>query len=183
VSALLSQQNANLAKGQLADGNTRWTFWRTINCSRPPITGRSSSRIATARPSGSRTSQRAGWRGKYPHRRFLNGKPSIPIIILRQPGANIIETVDRIKAGLPSLKASIPAGIRMDVVLDRTTTIRASVREIERTLLISIGLVILVVFIFLRSPRGTLIPRRRARFLDRDVGVMYLFGYSVDIFR
>jgi len=89
---------------------------------------------------------------------FLNGKPSIPLIIMRTPGANIIETVERIKAALPSLKASIPAGMNCQVVLDRTTTIRASVSEIEHTLLISIALVILVVFVFLRSPRATLIP-------------------------
>ncbi len=112
---------------------------------------------------------------------FLNGKPSIPLIILREPGANIIETVDRIKAALPSLKASMPAAINMDVVLDRTTTIRASVREIERTLLISIALVILVVFVFLRSPRATLIPAVVVPVsLIGTFGVMYLFGYSVD---
>ena len=103
------------------------------------------------------------------------------LIILREPGANIIETVDRIKAALPSLKASMPAAINMDVVLDRTTTIRASVREIERTLLISIALVILVVFVFLRSPRATLIPAVVVPVsLIGTFGVMYLFGYSVD---
>ena len=112
---------------------------------------------------------------------FLNGKPSIPLIILRNPGANIIETVDRIKAALPSLKASIPAAINCEVVLDRTTTIRASVREIERTLLIAIALVILVVFIFLRSPRATLIPAIVVPVsLIGTFGVMYLCGYSVD---
>ena len=112
---------------------------------------------------------------------YLNGKPAIPLIILRQPGANIIDTVDRVKAELPSLKASIPAGIKLDVVLDRTTTIRASVREIERTLLIAIALVILVVFIFLRSPRATLIPAVVVPVsLIATFGVMYLFGYSVD---
>jgi multidrug efflux pump subunit AcrB len=100
---------------------------------------------------------------------------------LREPGANIIETVDRIKAALPSLKASIPSGINMTVVLDRTTTIRASVREIERTLLISVALVILVVFIFLRSPRATMIPAVVVPVsLIATFGVMYLFGYSVD---
>ncbi len=112
---------------------------------------------------------------------FLNGKPSIPLIILRQPGANIIETVERIKAALPSLKASIPAAMNFDVVLDRTTTIRASVRAIEHTLAIAIVLVILVVFIFLRSPRATLIPAVVVPVsLIGTFGVMYLFGYSVD---
>ena len=85
------------------------------------------------------------------------------------------------KAELPSLKASIPAGIKLDVVPDRTTTIRASVREIERTLLIAISLVILVVFIFLRSPRATLIPAVVVPVsLIATFGVMYLFGYSMD---
>src|SRR6516225_5183002 len=81
---------------------------------------------------------------------FVNGQPSAMIIIFRQPGANIIDTVDRIRAALPSLKASIPAAIDATIVLDRTTSIRTSVRDVERTLIISISLVILVVFIFLR---------------------------------
>ena len=89
--------------------------------------------------------------------------------------------MDRIKAALPSLKASIPAAINFDVVLDRTTTIRASVRAMERTLAIAIVLVILVVFIFLRSPRATLIPAVVVPVsLIGTFGVMYLFGYSVD---
>ena len=112
---------------------------------------------------------------------FLNGKPSIPLIIMRTPGANIIETVERIKAALPSLKASIPAGMNCQVVLDRTTTIRASVSEIEHTLLISIALVILVVFVFLRSPRATLIPAIVVPVaLIGTFGVMYLCHYSLD---
>jgi multidrug efflux pump len=89
--------------------------------------------------------------------------------------------VERIKAALPSLKASIPAGMNCEVVLDRTTTIRASVREIERTLLISIALVILVVFVFLRSPRATLIPAIVVPVaLIGTFGVMYLCNYSLD---
>ena len=89
---------------------------------------------------------------------YLNGKRAITVIIFRQPGANIIETVDRIRAQLPFIKASIPLGIDTTIVLDRTTTIRASVSDVERTLLISIGLVIIVVFVFLRNGRATLIP-------------------------
>ena len=89
---------------------------------------------------------------------YLNGKPAIPLIIFRQPGANIIDTVDPVKAALPSLKASIPSAMNMQIVLDRTTTIRASVHEVERTLMIAIMLVILVVFLFLRNGRATLIP-------------------------
>ena len=92
------------------------------------------------------------------------------LIIFRQPGANIIETVDRIRALLPQLQASIPPAIELAVVLDRTTTIRASVHDVELTLLISIALVILVVFVFLRNVRATLIPERRgAGLADRHV--------------
>src|SRR6202008_756236 len=89
---------------------------------------------------------------------FVNGKPSVLVIIFRQPGANIIDTVDHIRQALPSLKASIPSGIDLTIVLDRTTTIRASVRDVEITLAISVCLVILVVFVFLRNVRATLIP-------------------------
>src|SRR4029077_18552410 len=103
------------------------------------------------------------------------------MIIFRQPGANIIDTVDRIRAELPSIKASIPFGIDTTIVLDRTTTIRASVDDVERTLLISIGLVILVVFVFLRNGRATLIPGVAVPVsLIGTFAVMYLFGYSLD---
>src|SRR6201999_1498947 len=79
---------------------------------------------------------------------YLDGKRAVMLIIFRQPGANIIDTVDRIYAQIPSLKASIPQGIDMTVVLDRTTTIRASVHDVERTLILSIALVVVVVFLF-----------------------------------
>src|SRR5205823_11116758 len=87
---------------------------------------------------------------------YLNGKRAVTLIIYRQPGANIIDTVDRIRAELPSLRASIPQGIDATIVLDRTTTIRASVSDVERTLMLSVALVIVVVFIFLRNGRATL---------------------------
>ena len=112
---------------------------------------------------------------------YLNGKRAIPIIIFRQPGANIIETVDRIRAQLPFIQASIPLGIDATIVLDRTTTIRASVYDVEKTLLISIGLVIVVVFVFLRNGRATLIPGVAVPVsLIGTFAVMYLFGYSLD---
>src|SRR6202020_2100051 len=102
-------------------------------------------------------------------------------IIFRQPGANIIATVDRIRAQLPSIEASIPFGIDTTIVLDRTTTIRASVSDVERTLMVSIGLVIIVVFIFLRNGRATLIPALAVPVsLIGTFAVMYLFGYSID---
>ena len=112
---------------------------------------------------------------------YLNGKPAIVIIVFRQPGANIIQTVDRIRAQLPSVKASIRRGIDITIVLDRTTTIRASVRDVEYTLIISIVLVIVVVFLFLRSSRATLIPSVVVPVsLIATFAVMYLVGYSID---
>jgi multidrug efflux pump len=112
---------------------------------------------------------------------YLNGKPAVVIIIFRQPGANIIQTVERIEAQLPSLKASIPQGIDITIVLDRTTTIRASVKDVERTLILSILLVIVVVFLFLRSPRATIIPSVAVPVsLIGTFAVMYLLGYSID---
>src|SRR5207245_11155686 len=81
---------------------------------------------------------------------LANGKPAVLIIVFRQPAANIIATVDRVRALLPQLRASIPAAIDLTVMLDRTTTIRSSIRDVELTLLVSIALVILVVFVFLR---------------------------------
>ena len=182
VSSMLSKQNANLAKGQLSDANQ--TADITANDQllkaddyKPLIVGYHNG--AAIRLSdiayvydGPQNIRTVG---------YLNGKPSIPLVIFREPGANIIQTVDAIKAALPSLQASIPAGIDMDVVLDRTTTIRSSVHEIERTMIISIMLVILVVFIFLRSPQATIIPAVVVPVsLIGTFGVMYLLGYSVD---
>ncbi len=110
-----------------------------------------------------------------------NGKPSVVLIITTQPGANIIKTVDGINKILPVLRASIPAAINLDVVMDRTPTIRASLKEVERTLLISIALVIMVVFLFLRNWRATLIPSVAVPVsLIGTFGVMYLCGFSLD---
>ena len=110
-----------------------------------------------------------------------NGKPAIIIIVFRQPGANIIETVDGVRAVLPQLQASIPPSVKLNLLIDSTRTIRASVRDVEITLCISIALVILVVFIFLRSARSTLIPSVAVPIsLVGTFGVMYLLGYSID---
>ena len=110
-----------------------------------------------------------------------DGKPAVLMIVFRQPGANIIEAVDRVKSLLPELQASIPAGIKLDVALDRTVTIRASVTDIQITLLISIVLVVLVVFVFLRNLRATFIPSVAVPLsLIGTFGVMYLLDYSVD---
>jgi multidrug efflux pump len=114
---------------------------------------------------------------------MANGKPSILLIIFKQPDANIIETVDRVRAMLPQLKASIPAAIDMTVSLDKTTTIRASLHDVERTLCISVALVIMVVFLFLRNGRATFIPSVAVPIsLIGTFGIMYLCGYSLDNF-
>jgi multidrug efflux pump len=110
-----------------------------------------------------------------------NGKPSVLITLNRQPGANTIETVDRVKRLLPQLTASIPGAIDLTVVADRTVTIRASLHEVERTLAISTALVILVVFLFLRNGRAALIPSVAVPVsLIGTFGVMYLCGYSLN---
>src|SRR6185436_13831899 len=103
------------------------------------------------------------------------------LVLYRQPGANIIETVDLVRARMPELQASIPPAIRLGVVLDRTTTIRASFRDVQLTLLLSIGLVVLVTFLFLRNVRATIIPSVAVplSLLGTFAG-MYLCGYSLD---
>ncbi|HUB28063.1 MAG TPA: efflux RND transporter permease subunit [Terracidiphilus sp.] len=112
---------------------------------------------------------------------YTDGIRAVTIIIFRQPGANIIQTVDRIRAQLPFLEAILPQGIKTTIVLDRTTTIRASVQNVEQTLIGSVILVVLVVFIFLRSPRATLIPSVAVpASLIGTFAAMYLFGYSLD---
>jgi multidrug efflux pump len=112
---------------------------------------------------------------------LANGKPAVLMIVFRQPGANIVDAVDRVKALIPEFQAAIPAAMHLDVVLDRTITIRASVADIKLTLIISIILVVLVVFVFLRNWRATLIPSVAVPLsLIGTFGVMYLLDYSVD---
>jgi multidrug efflux pump len=110
-----------------------------------------------------------------------DGKPAVLVILFREPGANIIDTVDRVVALVPALQASIPSDIDIRLAADRSTTIRSSLREVEHTLLISIALVIMVVFLFLRDPRATLVPSVAVPIsLIGTFGVMYLCGYSLD---
>ena len=112
---------------------------------------------------------------------LANGKPGVLIIVFRQPGANIIETVDRVRALMPYLRSSISPAITLSIAMDRTVTVRASVKDIETTLLISVILVILVVFAFLRTVRATIIPSIAVPLsLVGTFGGMYLLGYSLD---
>ena len=110
-----------------------------------------------------------------------NGKPAVILILFRQPGANIIDTVDSVKAALPQLMAAMPRDVDMEIAIDRTITIRASLWDTERTLLISVALVTIVVFLFLRSVRATLIPAVAVPLsIIGTFGAMYLLGYSLD---
>ncbi len=110
-----------------------------------------------------------------------SGKPAVLLVLYRQPGANIIDTVDRVYTLLPQLKASIPSDIDITPVSDRTTTIRASLHDIERTLFIATLLVIGVVFVFLRNSRSAIIPSVAVpTSLLGTLGIMYLLGYSLD---
>ena len=121
---------------------------------------------------GAENARLAGWQ---------NGKRGIQLMIFKQPGANVIETVDRIKANLPVLRASIPPSISVTQVMDRTQTIRASVEDVQFTLMISIGLGVLVIFIFLRNFWATVIPSITVPLaLIGSLAVMYVLGYSLD---
>jgi hydrophobe/amphiphile efflux-1 (HAE1) family protein len=112
---------------------------------------------------------------------WQNGKKGILLVIFKQPGANVIDTVNKIKAALPHLEASIPPSIRVSVVMDRTLTIRASVADVQFTLILSIALVVMVIFLFLRSMWATIIPSITVPVaLICTFAAMFLFGYSVD---
>jgi multidrug efflux pump len=182
VRMMLGQQNANMPKGQLADEQT--TSEISANDQLFKATDYKPLIVAYRNGAPVRLSDIASVRDSAENIRaagYLNGKPAVSLVIFRQPGANIVETVDRVKAALPSLKASIPSAIDVTVVLDRTTTIRASVLEVERTLIVAVLLVVLVVFAFLRNGRATLIPAVVVpTSLIGTFGVMFLLGYSLD---
>ena len=182
LQSVLSLQNADLAKGQISDGLVTADILANDQISladdyKPLVVGYSHGAAVRLSDVAQVTDSVQNIRTAG----YLNGQPAVLVIIFRQPGANIINTVDRIRAQLPILQASIPLGIDTTIVLDRTTTIRASVSDVERTLLISIGLVIVVVFIFLRNGRATLVPAVAVPVsLIGTLAVMYLFGYSLD---
>jgi multidrug efflux pump len=182
VQSVLSLQNADIPKGSFSNAETTVDILANDQIShaadyKPLVIGYSNGSAVhlsdVAQVTDSVQNIRTGG--------FLNGKRAVTLIIFREPGANIINTVGRLRAQIPWIKASIPQGIDVTVVLDRTTTIRASVEDVERTLLFSVVLVVLVVFIFLRNPRATLIPAVAVPVsLIGTCAVMYLFGYSID---
>jgi multidrug efflux pump len=183
VRSAIAAQTANEAKGSFATASRRWEI--TANDQllkavdyRPLIVALSQWRASAAL---GRIAQVQDSVQTVRSLGLANGQPAALIIIFRQPGANIISTVDGINAALPQLHASINPAIKLTVALDQTVTIRASVKDIERTLLISILLVVLVVFLFLREWRSTLIPLVAVPVsILGTLAVMYLAGYSID---
>jgi multidrug efflux pump len=182
VQAVIAGQNADIAKGQLSGGNTTADIITNDQISKavlykPLVVGyHNGGAVRLEDVADVIDSQQSVRQAGY-----LNGKPSVNLIIFRQPGANIITTVDAIKAALPSLQASIPAGEHIFTILDRTLTIRASVDDIEMTLVISVALVIMVVFLFLRNIPATLVPAVAVPVsLIGTCVVMYLCGFSLD---
>jgi multidrug efflux pump len=182
IRAALSGANANTPKGHLSDGLRMWEVgandqifkasdyaplviaYRNGSAVQISDIGQVQDSVEDLRNSG-----------------YANGKPSVLVIIYRQPGANIIDTVDRIRTVLPEIQSSIPRSIDVKVAMDQTVTIRASVLDTEETLIISVMLVILVVFVFLRNVRATFIPSVAVPVsLVGTFGVMYLLGYSLD---
>jgi multidrug efflux pump len=182
VRSAISAANAHSAKGEIGGGQTAWR----INTNDQLFNADQYQNLIVASRNGTpiflkevadvqdslENTQNAG---------LANGKTAVLLVIFRQPGANIIGVVDRVIAMMPQLQASIPPSIKLQVVMDRTTTIRASVSDVQRTLVISVALVILVVFLFLRSAWATIIPSVAVPLsLIGTFGVMYVAGYTLD---
>jgi multidrug efflux pump len=182
VRAALAAANAHSPKGAIDVGNNRYQIYS--NDQATAAAQYQSLLIAYRNSAAVRLSDVAEVVDSVENLRnagLANGKPSVLVILYRQPGANIIETVDRITAQLPDLRASVSPAIDITVAVDRSTTIRASLQEVERTLLIAIVLVIVVVFVFLRNPRAALVPAVAVPVsLVGSFAIMYLLGYSLD---
>jgi multidrug efflux pump len=182
VRAVLSSANANRPKGELAELDRAWGVAATDQL----FTAREYRPLILTWHQGAavRLGDVANVLDSVEDIRnagLSNGQPAVVLVLFRQPGANIIETVDRVRGLLPQLQASISPSIHLGVILDRTTTIRASIRDVELTLLISVTLVVLVVFAFLRNVWATVIPSVAVPLsLVGTFGVMYLLGYSLD---
>ncbi|MGD1072051.1 MAG: efflux RND transporter permease subunit, partial [Bryobacteraceae bacterium] len=182
VRSVLGAANANVPKGHFSDGRRMWEVgandqllnavdyeslviaYRNGVAVRVSDVGQAVDSVEDIRQAG-----------------YLNSQPAVLVIVFRQPGANIIQTVDRIRAALPQLESAIPRSINLTVAMDQTVTIRASVGDVELTLAISVVLVILVVFFFLRNFRTTFIPSVAVPVsLIGTFGAMYLLHYSID---
>ncbi len=182
VRTAIAAQNTNQAVGMLQDSNKSWILHTNDQLKK----AKQYQNLVIAYRNGApvRLSDVATVSDSYSNiynAGSFNGKPSVLVVVFRQPGANIIATADRVIAALPFLQASLPASIKLEVGLDRTITTRASVIDVERTLIISVILVVLVVFVFLRELRATLIPSVAVPLaIVGTFGVMYLLGYSLN---
>ena len=180
--AVLSQANVNQAKGNLE--GPRQSF--TIGANDQLLTAQEYRSIVIAYRNGapvrlSDVAEVVDGVENVKQAAWMNDKPAVIVNIQRQPGANIIGVVDRIKRLLPQLRASLPSAIEITTLTDRTTTIRASVRDVEFTLVLTIALVVMVMFLFLRSLAATVIPSVTVPIsIVGTFGVMYLLGYSLD---
>ncbi len=182
VRQAISTGNINAPKGAVEDARQRWQIQANDQLTRPDQYNDLVVSYRNGVPI--RLSQVAHISKDLQNTRNMgmaNGVPSIQMIISRQPGANIIEAVDAIKAELPTMEASIPAAISVGIMVDRTTTIRASLHDSETTLILSVFLVAFVVFVFLRNWRATIIPAIAVPLsLVGTFAAMYLMNYSLD---
>ncbi len=182
VQNVLNRANANLAKGQLSDDKTTADIVANDQLMkaeyyRPLVVGYHNGAAIQLQDVADVVDSVQDLRNAG----FADGKPAVMLIIFKQPQANVIDTVEHVRKALPALKAAAPPGMDITITADRTTTTRASVQDVEITLLISVALVIFVVFVFLRDPRTTLIPSVAVPVsLIGTFGVMYLLGYSLD---
>jgi multidrug efflux pump len=183
VRAALASANANSPKGTIDDGDRRYQIYTNDQANLAedyiPLV------IAYRNNAAVKLADVATVTDSVQDLRNLglsNGQPSVLVILFRQPNANIIETVDTVKAELPHLEAAMPADIAVGIGMDRSTTIRASLHDTEMTLILAVVLVTIVVFLFLRNIRATIIPAVAVPIsIVGTFGVMYLFGYSLDI--
>jgi multidrug efflux pump len=182
VRTFLGASNVNSPKGHIADDTRSWSISTTDQLLqaaeyRPLIVAYNNGAAVRLSDLGEIDDSVEDVRNAA----LSNGKEAVLVVVFRQPGANIVATADRVLSAIPVLQAQIPAGIVLKAVMDRTTTIRASINDVQFTMSISIVLVILVVFFFLRDLRSTVIPAVAVPVsLIGTFGVMYLCGYSVD---
>ena len=182
VRAALASANANTPKGSVDIGGNRYHLYTNDQASH----AEQYRNLVIAYRNGSavRLSDVADILDSVENVRNLglyDGQPAVLLILFREPGANVIETVDRVAASIPALQAALPSDIRMTVANDSTVTIRASLHDVERTLIVASALVVLVVFVFLRNGRATLVPAVAVPIsLLGTFAAMYLLGYSLD---
>jgi multidrug efflux pump len=182
VRTVLAQANANRPRGQLADERTSWEIHTNDQLLKavdylPLVVAASQGAVVRLSDLGSVVDGVQDVRAAG----LVDGRPAVSIVVTTAPGANVIDTVDRVRAELRRFCALLPAAMDLRVAIDRTTTIRASVHDVERTLVIAIGLVVVVVFVFLRSGWATAIPCVAVPLsLLGTFGVMWFLGYSLD---